>query len=671
MLVKYENQAYNLVDFLGKPLRTYKTHGINGASATTTELYVYSFDKAQRLRTTTHQLNSGSTVTLSDNTYDDLGRLLTKKVGNSIETTAYAYNIRNWVTGITGARFSEGLLYNVNTGNLVASFAPSYNGNIAAMQWSIPVENMGYNRTYAFAYDGLNRLVNSAYGGYNGSAVAAAAGKYNETMNYDKMGNITSLYRYDNGTYLNSLTFDYTGNQLKTVNDALNVTQGYGSEKFIDNVKLTSEYAFDANGNMTWDANSKISTIQYNLLNLPNVMQFTDGHQNYYTYNAAGQKLNLTNYTLNAIVNVPQGTVNPAPTGAYVKTVTDYVGNMLYQNSVLKMILTPEGYIQNGVYYYYLKDHLGNNRVVINGSGTVIERNHYYPSGMRFTSEGLSNSAALPFRYGGKELEAMNGLNQYDFKARRKFAWGPILTTPDPLAEKHPDMSPYAYCGNNPIRFIDPFGLDTLNVNMNTAAFTHIKAKKGNDVVNIVDDDGIVQNTLTLPRKSIISSRNQKNVSYTDKDGVEKTTDVDIIKIRGDKNATDLFNFLEGNFTKDNGHPIEFSHIMTGEEGNKGLNFITTGHVEGTDPGQTTLVVGQLYDGYSIRDFTHNHPSGSIDPSGLRAGPQGQAPGTWGDIGNRNWNLTWYQNQYQNIDKRGMPTFHISVRGVRYPYTNR
>jgi hypothetical protein len=53
-------------------------------------------------------------------------------------------------------------------------------------------------------------------------------------------------------------------------------------------------------------------------------------------------------------------------------TTTDYVGNMIYENGALKRIFTTAGYWQNGTYYYFLKDHLGSNRVVITGSGAVV-----------------------------------------------------------------------------------------------------------------------------------------------------------------------------------------------------------------------------------------------------------------------------------------------------------
>ena len=67
---------------------------------------------------------------------------------------------------------------------------------------------------------------------------------------------------------------------------------------------------------------------------------------------------------------------------------TDYCGNMIYEGGTLKQILVDGGYVTlNGttpVYHYYLQDHLGNNRVVCNASGTVEQVNHYYPFGGLF-----------------------------------------------------------------------------------------------------------------------------------------------------------------------------------------------------------------------------------------------------------------------------------------------
>ena len=64
-----------------------------------------------------------------------------------------------------------------------------------------------------------------------------------------------------------------------------------------------------------------------------------------------------------------------------------------------------------------------------------------------------------PYKYNGKELDTMHGLDTYDYGARQ---YDPILgrwDRVDPLCEKYYDVSPYAYCANNPVRYIDPDGM--------------------------------------------------------------------------------------------------------------------------------------------------------------------------------------------------------------------
>jgi len=133
--------------------------------------------------------------------------------------------------------------------------------------------------------------------------------------------------------------------------------------EFKDGVKQANEYNYDSNGNLTKDLNKGITNISYNCLNLPSVVTFSDGSTVTYTYAADGTKLKTVHKT------------------GSTTTTTDYCGNVVYENGVQKLLLTDEGYVtlSDSKYHYYLKDHQGNNRVVINQSGTVEETNHYYP----------------------------------------------------------------------------------------------------------------------------------------------------------------------------------------------------------------------------------------------------------------------------------------------------
>ena len=102
----------------------------------------------------------------------------------------------------------------------------------------------------------------------------------------------------------------------------------------------------------------------------------------------------------------------------------------------------------------FLTDHQGNVRVVANQNGEVEQVNHYYPYG-GLMGESI-NSDTQPYKYNGKELDRHSGLDWYDYGAR----WynGVSWMTPDPLAEKYYDISPYVYCLGNPVKFIDPDG---------------------------------------------------------------------------------------------------------------------------------------------------------------------------------------------------------------------
>jgi RHS repeat-associated protein len=83
----------------------------------------------------------------------------------------------------------------------------------------------------------------------------------------------------------------------------------------------------------------------------------------------------------------------------------------------------------------------------------------YFPYGKPIASENY-NPSAQPYKFGGKEQEAMFGLDLYDFHARQMDSRVGSFLTVDPLAEKYYSISPYAYCGNNPLRFVDPTGME-------------------------------------------------------------------------------------------------------------------------------------------------------------------------------------------------------------------
>ena len=422
-------------DFVGHVTKRKHTHYISDLP-NQTEVYTMTYDHAGRLTQTTHQANGSSAVTLCSNTYDECGRLSSSTQGGNL-TTSYTYNVRSWPKTITaGTAFTETLYYNESFGGNT----PRFGGNISAMAWKADSKN----RAFRYGYDRFGRLSNAVY-----LEEGVANQHYDESFTYDKMGNVQSINRHgllDNNQYgtIDSVQIWYIGNQMVHADDAVTGPSYAGAFHFRDSngYQWDTEYEYDENGRMTKDFNKNILSIQYNLLNLPSRTTFRDGGYINYQYSASGMKQMVSGY---------------APGQGYKSQF--YIGNYVYGNGV-KQLLVDGGYVTfSGTtpqYHFYLKDHLGNNRVIVNASGTVEQVNHYYAYGALM---GESTGGDLQdFKYNGKELDRLHGLDWFDYGARHYDGVIGSWPTMDPLAEKYYSISPYAYCENNPIKWIDNNG---------------------------------------------------------------------------------------------------------------------------------------------------------------------------------------------------------------------
>ena len=307
--------------------------------------------------------------------------------------------------------------------------------------------------------------------------------KYDELIDYDKVGNITTLQRYgksDNGFGLiDNLSYVYNNNQLMKVTDTADSSVTYYSAfHFVDGADAETEYVYDANGNMTQDFNKKISKIEYNSLNLPSMIQYSHGDQAHYGYDAVGRKLSVSHIISPVNIYVPMGSTT-LPENAFLewrgfdvyadniqyfmeKSLSVFPTRLNFDGGYPTRLNFDGGYITSiddtPVYHYYLQDHLGNNRMVVNANGEVEQVNHYYAfGGLMGESTGGDTQT---YKYNGKELDRINGLDWYDYGARNYDAALGRWHVVDPLAEKYYNVSPYAYCGNNPVNRIDPNGME-------------------------------------------------------------------------------------------------------------------------------------------------------------------------------------------------------------------
>lgn len=404
----------------GQPLISIQKQKKSGTSAqTTVEVTHYKYDGLGRLIQTEKKLSNtivNSNAMSAYNTiakleYDALGQLKKKSLApaynNSagLENLTYDYNIRGWLLGenrdyinqsTTPADKHFGFDLGYDKGGVLGTYTPQYNGNISGTIWKSAGDKE--KRKYDFTYDAVNRLIGADFNQYvSGSGTSAifdnsAGVDFSVSgLSYDANGNIQAMTQ--NGLKLNTsspidqLTYTYqpNSNKLSKVMDAANDnTSKLGDFKYDPATKGSTDYSYDANGNLTVDNNKKISSITYNYLNLPSVITVTGKGTITYTYDAAGNKLK-------------KQTIDYSTSGKTITTTTTYINGFVYESKIttpanspnddytdkLQFIPHEEGRIrptgnttQPWAYDYFLKDHLGNVRMVL----TDEQKQDQYPA---------------------------------------------------------------------------------------------------------------------------------------------------------------------------------------------------------------------------------------------------------------------------------------------------
>ena len=152
---------------------------------------------------------------------------------------------------------------------------------------------------------------------------------------------------------------------------------------------------------------------------------------------------------------------------------------------------------------YYLADHLGSTRALVDDEGAVTATYDYWPYGDILASGG---SEETHFRFTGHERDDEAGL---DYMLERSYAFdiGRFLK-PDPMQDAYPGLSPYAYANNNPLKYVDPDGRVVYSVNKNTGEIQRIGDRGGSrtDYFNVgtINKDGgfATDKTITSARGS-------------------------------------------------------------------------------------------------------------------------------------------------------------------------
>ncbi len=375
-------------------------------------------------------------------------------------TINYHYNQRNWLTSDSSADFWEQLGYDQSS---QIGGTPEYNGNISYVNYYIsgdaftpsspdmqdlsglqpaPTNTMGYSYTY----DGANRLTLASFefqlDGEWGQAVS-----YGDTVAYDGNGNITGLTRYgDNATLNDNLTYSYRpGTDLDTL-----ITNSAGTG---------AAYTFDSSGNVISNSRDSVGFILYDIYNHPVEVYDNNGDVIQYGYDANGARVEKEiGSSYNCYIRGKGGHTDVILLD--LSSDNDIFNTIANGDNIAQVDWTNQLFS----HYYYIKDHLGDVRMIIDENDNPQVWNNYYPFGEEMPGLNIVN-AGPDDRYGftSKELDAETGL--YHLGARSYDPWSGRFLETDPLGDLSFGESPYSYSHDNPVEFSDPSGEYSYEIN--------------------------------------------------------------------------------------------------------------------------------------------------------------------------------------------------------------
>lgn len=407
--------------------------------------------------------------------YNAKGQRLLIAYGNGT-MTRYAYDGRTFrlVRMRTEEYTKPNLLTYRPVGGVSQDFGYEYDltGNIAAIHDRTPgcgLRGQQDQLDRLFSYDSLYRLF-AATGRECDLAPPATpwddtrkchdpnlTRSYIQTYSYDRAGNLTQLSHAGGatGSFTRNMSFIAGNNRLS------NVTIG----------SMQVAYAYDANGNIReetssrhfeWDHSDRLRTYRTQTAGAEPSM-----HAHYF-YDSRGQRVSK--------VARKQGGQRVEFT-VYIDGLFEHhrivQANNLMENNLLhvmdnekRIVIVRVGmaFSEDGTpaIKYHFSDHLGSSSVVINDSGSWINREEYYPYG----ETSFGSFAYKRYRFSAKERDTESGLSYHE--ARYYAPWLARWITPDPKllriggegrTSKDLALNPYEYGRGNPILFLDEMGL--------------------------------------------------------------------------------------------------------------------------------------------------------------------------------------------------------------------
>ncbi len=454
------------------------------------EIVNYDYDLGGQL----FRMYNNSSYTYLDNIiYDCFGAKTSQDYGNGI-VTQYTYND-------TTRRLSE---IATNNGALI-NYTYDLVGNVTQVSSICPwLQNQSF--TENFTYDSTDQLTVAQESQNNGYQLAVNYGNWGKIMQYD----IAQTDMLSNATETHSRSYSYPVANYSHAQTSFAPIMQTGDEQI--------SLSYGINGSLRQrEVQTPNPHTEYFLFNSQaNLKAYSDDIMDfaYYGYNAANTRTyKISLYNTNLWINgqqqplnlqwqnamfYPNTYLNFNQNGEYTKhyyngmeriasklgdnTITIAINsdNTLedrkllleehFREDIHKLIeetipidmppfidvntLQPTG-TPNDIYYYH-PNHLGSTAFVTDNNATITQGFLYAPFGEITTEYNINfgNNVIPKYSFNAKELDEETGMYYYE----ARYYAPPVFTSRDPLFEKYFWMTPYAYCANNPVKYVDPSG---------------------------------------------------------------------------------------------------------------------------------------------------------------------------------------------------------------------
>ena len=395
--------------------------------------YMYEYDDRGRKTLCIRELN-GKTYAPVSYFYDELGRLTLVQCDGKVDEL-YSYNLQGWPQTQDVFLYGQPDAFHMTLRHYLpesTSAVPAYGGFVSEATSC----HFGHEqRTTVYMYDELGRVMRAETD--DGLA---------EDIRYDANGNILSLCRTGNDEEEKTVSYDYDGNQVIQTDDDGSV----------------SRHTYYPNGSLLAKTGENLQ-FSYNFSNLLTAV-----------------RKNGISRPLAEVIHLADGIKTAAKLSDGSTLV--YHGRFVYKvlangRLILESVEHDHGRFVAGsentgntefIDTWHVRDYLGSVRAVYDItpnytedlSDVILEQNDYYVFGGRINSQALPSWSSNRYRFNGKEqlATATADLGLTDYGARMYSSRLSRWTTPDPLADKYFSTSPYAFCGNNPVNYVDPNG---------------------------------------------------------------------------------------------------------------------------------------------------------------------------------------------------------------------